>query len=92
MLQTRFDAGYRALYGRMIPGVEIEVVGWILTRRSAAPAARAELPMAAAGEGGAPAAVGTRKLFEPTLREFADVAGLCSRRAEARRSRSRVRR
>ena len=73
-LQKRFDAGYRALFNRVIPALDIEVVGWILKAEAPAPGRAAALPMAAAGEGGAPAAVGTRTLFDPMLREFASVS------------------
>ncbi|WP_428670240.1 hydantoinase/oxoprolinase family protein [Reyranella sp.] len=72
-LQKRFDAGYRALFNRVIPALDIEVVGWILKAEAPAPGRAAALPMAAASEGGAPAALGTRTLFDPMLREFASV-------------------
>ena len=72
-LQKRFDAGYRALFNRVIPALDIEVVGWILKAEAPAPGRAAALPMAAAGESGVPAAVGTRTLFDPMLREFASV-------------------
>jgi N-methylhydantoinase A len=72
-LQKRFDAGYRALFNRVIPALDIEVVGWILKAEAPAPGRAAELPMAAAGDGGTSAAVGTRTLFDPMLREFASV-------------------
>jgi len=30
-LRTAFDASYRALYGRLIPGLDIEILSWTLT-------------------------------------------------------------
>ena len=55
-LQKRFDAGYRALFSRVIPALDIEVVGWILRAETPAPGRAAELPKAAAVEGAKPAA------------------------------------
>jgi len=72
-LQKRFDTGYRALFNRVIPALDVEVVGWILRAEAPAPGRIAELPAAAAAEGAKPAAVGSRSLFDPMQREFRDV-------------------
>ncbi len=69
-LQKRFDAGYRALFSRVIPALDIEVVGWILRAETPAPGRAAELPKAAAAEGAKPAPIGTRNLFDPMERDF----------------------
>jgi len=34
-LRKRFEAGYRALFNRVVPGVDVEVTGWDLARRGA---------------------------------------------------------
>jgi N-methylhydantoinase A/oxoprolinase/acetone carboxylase beta subunit len=72
-LQKRFDAGYRALFSRVIPALDIEVVGWILRAETPAPGRAADLPAAAAAAGAKPAPVGSRSLFDPMQREFRDV-------------------
>ena len=69
-LQKRFDAGYRALFSRVIPALDIEVVGWILRAETPAPGRAAELPKAAAVEGSKAAPIGTRQLFDPMERDF----------------------
>ena len=43
-LQEAFDAAYQALYGRLIPGLEVEVLSWTLTLRAPPP----ELALASA--------------------------------------------
>ena len=54
MLQPRFEAGYAALFGRIIPGLDVEVMTWTLSLATARPLpARAP---AAAAEPRAPAA------------------------------------
>ncbi len=72
-LQKRFDAGYRALFNRVIPALDIEVVGWILRAEAPAPGRAADLPAAAAAAGAKPAPIGSRSLFDPMQREFRDV-------------------
>jgi N-methylhydantoinase A len=69
-LQKRFDAGYRALFGRVIPALDIEVVGWILRAEAPAPGRAADLPKAAVTDAPKPAPVGTRNLFDPMERDF----------------------
>ena len=43
-LREAFDAAYQALYGRLIPGLEVEVLSWTLTLRAPPP----ELALASA--------------------------------------------
>jgi N-methylhydantoinase A len=69
-LQKRFDAGYRALFSRVIPALDIEVVGWILRAETPAPGRAADLPQATDAEGSRPAPIGTRNLFDPMERDF----------------------
>lgn len=75
-LKRRFEAGYRALFSRVVPALDIEVVGWIL-RAEAPPPGRIEQ-----GEGPgvgncepaqAAQAEASRKLFDSHQREFIDV-------------------
>jgi N-methylhydantoinase A len=75
-LRARFEAGYRVLFGRLVPGVDIEVTAWILRASAPAPGRAVEAPvpaMARAGEGGKPVPIGTRVLFDPSQRDFHDV-------------------
>jgi N-methylhydantoinase A len=72
-LQKRFDTGYRNLFSRVIPALDIEVVGWILRAETPAPGRAADLPKAAAAEGAKPAPIGTRHLFDPMDRDFRSV-------------------
>jgi N-methylhydantoinase A len=71
-LLTLFEAAYRRLYSRIIPGVEVEVLSWVLLLSGPVPAA----------EGGAakeppvshPAPARRRAVFDPDSAEFAEVA------------------
>src|SRR5471030_3510202 len=68
-LQRRFDAGYRALFSRVVPALDIEIVGWILRAEAPAPGLAASVADQAATGGGAPTPIGSRSLFDPMLRE-----------------------
>ena len=75
-LQARFEAGYRVLFGRLVPGVDIEVTAWILRAATPAPGRTADAPAPSAGKAGEdikPAASGSRVLFDPTQRDFHEV-------------------
>jgi N-methylhydantoinase A len=75
-LQARFEAGYRVLFGRLVPGVDIEVTAWILRAAAPAPGRAAETLLAGAdkkGEAARAAASGSRVLFDPTQRDFHEV-------------------
>ena len=71
-LRKRFEAGYRTLFSRVVPGVDVEVTGWILRAETPAPGRAADLPKAA-GAKTKPVAAGRRTLYDPILREFSDV-------------------
>ncbi len=61
-LRAAFDATYARLYGRVIPGLEVEALTWILSlaEAHALPAVGSALPDA---EAGAPA--GTQRVVDP---------------------------
>ncbi len=75
-LQKRFDAGYRALFNRVIPALDIEVVGWILKAEAPAPGtSRPEQSEDASARDreAVRSDQADRKMFDPHRREFADV-------------------
>ena len=51
-LRAAFDAAYERLYGRLIPGLDVEILSWTLTLRCAVADAPSNTPPAR-GEGGA---------------------------------------
>ena len=55
-----------------MPGVDVEVTGWILRAETPAPGRAADLP-AGSGPRAKPVAAGQRTLYDPILREFSDV-------------------
>jgi N-methylhydantoinase A len=70
MLREAFEAVYRALYRRTIPGVDIELLSWVLTV-SGPVAAVDEKPAALVPSRPAPAK--HRRVFDPLDGEFRDV-------------------
>ncbi|MDO9711481.1 hydantoinase/oxoprolinase family protein [Paracraurococcus lichenis] len=70
-LRRRFEAGYAQLFGRIIPGQEIETTAWTLT--AAAPAPRLVGAAAVAAAGPPALSIGTRLLFDPDRGEAAEV-------------------
>jgi N-methylhydantoinase A len=62
LLHARFEAAYRALYGRTIPGLTVEALSWTLALAEARPLPSrvAEVPRATA-----PPPSGTRRLTDP---------------------------
>jgi len=71
IFRTAFEATYRALYGRTIPKLEIEVLTWTLSLAEAKPLpARIPDPPDAA----APAALGRRRIMDPGARQQVDAA------------------
>jgi N-methylhydantoinase A len=60
-LQAGFDAAYSALYGRIIPGLDVEVLSWTLTVKSVVPEPE-PAPETAARP--APAPRGRREVFD----------------------------
>ena len=69
-LRQAYEIAYKAKYGRLVDGVDIEVVSWIVTV-SAAIAAPAT---AAAAGGGAAGPAGSRALFDAETGETTEVA------------------
>lgn len=71
-LQQAFTSAYEALYGRSIPGMDIEVLSWTLTLST-----KPE-PVTMAGEISAPESAatsrGTRSLFDPGLGQRVEAA------------------
>ena len=68
-LKRRFDTAYRSLYGRIIPGMGVEVMSWsvtVSTRVKRAPRARSVTRSTAKING-------KRKVFEPRLAKWRDV-------------------
>ncbi len=69
--KTLFEQAYTALFGRIIPGLEIEALSWTLSLATArALPARAADPAKAA----LPTAHGTRRLFDTVSGGFAEAA------------------
>jgi N-methylhydantoinase A len=69
-LTAAFEAAYRALYSRTIPGVDIEVVSWALSLRAPVELAL-ETPQAAGAY--VPQPSGRRPLFDPGTGETIEV-------------------
>ncbi|HEY1363859.1 MAG TPA: hydantoinase/oxoprolinase family protein [Xanthobacteraceae bacterium] len=65
-----FEEAYRRLYSRAIPGVDIEILSWVLTL--AAPA-EGSLAMAAAERPSEPQPRSRRPLLDPEVGDFRDV-------------------
>ena len=72
-LRRRFEAGYRALFNRVVPGVDVEVTGWILRAEAPAPGRAAELAAAGPAATAPPRPVGQRRLFDPVERDYVTV-------------------
>jgi len=71
-LHTAFEAEYRRLYHRIIPGVEIEVLSWVLLLSAPPPIAAAAPPPLPPPYTPEPAL--TRPVFDAESGEFAEVA------------------
>jgi N-methylhydantoinase A len=76
-LRKRFEAGYRALFSRVVPGVDVEVTGWILKAETPAPGRQDQAERGPPGPltsgAGAPRSDETRNLFDPMLRDYTSV-------------------
>ena len=71
VFRMAFEATYRALYGRTIPKLEIEVLTWTLSLAEAKPLpVRIPDPPAAA----APKPSGMRRIMDPGVRQLVDAA------------------
>jgi len=71
LLLAAFEAAYRTLYKRTIPGVDVEILSWVLTLSAPVEAAE-DAPAALAPS--APAPAGRRRIFDPVAGEFLDAA------------------
>jgi N-methylhydantoinase A len=71
-LRARFEDAYRALYHRIIPGVEVEILSWVLLLAAPPPEAAAAPPGPPAPY--TPAPVGRRPVFDREAGEFVTVA------------------
>ncbi len=71
-LRALFEDAYRGLYHRVIPGVEVEVLSWVLLLAAPPPAEAAAPPPSPAPY--APAPARHRPVFDPEAGEFVTVA------------------
>jgi len=71
-LLEAFETAYRALYRRVIPGVEIEVLSWVLLLSGPAPAGEEEAPPEPPHSRPEPSR--RRAVFDPDRAEFVEVA------------------
>ncbi|HTW51007.1 MAG TPA: hydantoinase/oxoprolinase family protein [Stellaceae bacterium] len=71
-IHAAFEDAYRRLYSRVIPGVEVEVLSWVVQVAAPAPVEEAA-PPAAPASFAAPEAR-RRDVFDPETGEFAEVA------------------
>ena len=71
-LIAAFEETYRRLYSRIIPGVEVEVLSWVVLVSGPAPVEAEAPPAAPAGRAAVPAR--RRPVFDPETAEFVDVA------------------
>jgi N-methylhydantoinase A len=69
-IRDLFEAAYRRLYSRAIPGVEIEILSWVVSV-SAPP--EGHLGAAATERASEPKPVARRPIFDPETAEFRDV-------------------
>ncbi|HUI35598.1 MAG TPA: hydantoinase/oxoprolinase family protein [Stellaceae bacterium] len=67
-----FEDAYRRLYSRIIPGVEVEVLSWVVLLSGPAPVADAKPPGFPTAFAAAPAR--RRPVFDPERGEFVEVA------------------
>jgi N-methylhydantoinase A len=72
VLRGAFEDAYRRLYSRVIPGVEVEILSWVLLLSAPVPAETAETPPAPTLHTPAPAR--RRPVFDPETGEFVEVA------------------
>ncbi len=71
LLQEAFDTAYSRLYGRIIPGLDVEVLSWTLTVTTRLP--KSEPPAESSDRALAPEAFARRPLFDAGTAEFQDV-------------------
>ncbi len=68
-LQAAYDERYTELFGRVVPGVDVEILTWALTVSTAPPEAT---PASEPPDAGPPAANGSRKVFDPARTDFVE--------------------
>jgi N-methylhydantoinase A len=71
-LRALFEDGYRRLYHRIIPGVEVEVLSWVLSLAAPPPAAADDAPPPLSASTAEPAR--HRLVFDRDTGEFATIA------------------
>jgi N-methylhydantoinase A len=71
-LRAAFEEAYRRLYSRIIPGVEVEILSWVLLLSAPPPAEPATAPPSPTAHTPEPAR--HRPVFDPELGEFVTVA------------------
>jgi N-methylhydantoinase A len=72
VLHAAFEEAYRGLYHRVIPGVEVEVLSWVMLLSAPPPVEIVSTPPAPAGYVPEPAR--SRPIFDPEVGEFIQVA------------------
>ena len=72
LLRAAFEDAYRRLYSRVIPGVEVEVLSWVMLLSAPAPAQAADPPPAPKLHTPQPGR--SRPVFDPETGEFIEVA------------------
>jgi N-methylhydantoinase A len=72
LLHGAFEEAYRRLYSRVIPGVEVEVLSWVLLLSAPSPAEPVAPPPPPEPYRPVPASL--RPLFAPDIGEFIEVA------------------
>jgi N-methylhydantoinase A len=70
-IRELFEAAYRRLYSRAIPGVEIEILSWVVA--VSAPS-EGQLGAPTRERPSAPKPVSRRPIFDPAIGEFQEVA------------------
>jgi N-methylhydantoinase A len=71
-LREAFEAAYRRLYGRVIPGVEVEVLSWVMLLAALPPRADETAPPEPLPSSPAPAR--RRAVYDADVADFIDVA------------------
>jgi N-methylhydantoinase A len=71
-LRDAFEKEYRRLYSRVIPGVEVEILSWVMLLAAPIPTKTAIATPAA--EPYSPSPVSLRSVFDPETGEFVEVA------------------
>jgi len=71
-IRTAFEEAYRRLYSRIIPGVEVEVLSWVVLVSTPAPVAEVTPPAAPPAYRATPAR--SRPVLDPESAEFVEVA------------------